>query len=98
MKRLAPFYSINHELDFLMPSLKPVDLVLNIKRLNIYVYRSPIDAPVRTSFGTMVDRPAVLIRIEDGVLDALFEQQIDAMTNDFLTVISSQPANERDIV
>ena len=66
MKRLAPFYSINHELDFLMPSLKPVDLVLNIKRLNIYVYRSPIDAPVRTSFGTMVDRPAVLIRIEDG--------------------------------
>ncbi len=29
------------------------------------VYRAPITTPIRTSFGTMHDRPAVLIRVED---------------------------------
>ena len=29
------------------------------------MFRAPIDAPVRTSFGIMYDRPAVLVRLED---------------------------------
>lgn len=35
-------------------------------RARIFVHRIPIEAPVRTSFGTMLDRPSVLLRIEDG--------------------------------
>jgi len=40
-----------------------------LARLDAYVFRAPIHAPVRTSFGTMTDRPAVLIRLtdEDGI-------------------------------
>jgi L-alanine-DL-glutamate epimerase-like enolase superfamily enzyme len=34
-------------------------------RLTAHVYRAPIDTPVRTSFGVMRDRPAVLVRAED---------------------------------
>jgi L-alanine-DL-glutamate epimerase-like enolase superfamily enzyme len=34
-------------------------------KVQAYVYRAPIDEPVRTSFGVMRDRPAVLVRIED---------------------------------
>src|SRR3989337_1847719 len=34
-------------------------------RAEIFLYRAPIATPVRTSFGTMVDRPSVLIRLED---------------------------------
>jgi len=36
-----------------------------IKRAEIFVFRAPIDEPVRTSFGVMQDRPAVLLRLED---------------------------------
>jgi L-alanine-DL-glutamate epimerase-like enolase superfamily enzyme len=36
--------------------------IANVRAL---VYRVPITTPIRTSFGTMHDRPAVLIRIED---------------------------------
>jgi D-galactarolactone cycloisomerase len=36
-----------------------------IARLDAYVLRWPVKVPVRTSFGTMHDRPAVLVRIED---------------------------------
>ncbi|MDN3516473.1 mandelate racemase/muconate lactonizing enzyme family protein [Aquisalimonas lutea] len=36
-----------------------------LTRLDVHVFRAPIDTPVRTSFGTMTDRPAVLVRIED---------------------------------
>lgn len=36
-----------------------------IKKIQIVVYRVPIATPVRTSFGTMYDRPAVLLRLED---------------------------------
>lgn len=31
----------------------------------VFVFRAPIESPVRTSFGTMHDRPAVLLRLED---------------------------------
>lgn len=36
-----------------------------LARLEVHVFRAPIETPVRTSFGTMTDRPAVLVRIED---------------------------------
>ena len=36
-----------------------------IARLQALVLRWPVREPVRTSFGTMLDRPAVLVRIED---------------------------------
>lgn len=39
----------------------PVRLV----KLQAFVFRVPIDEPVQTSFGTMHDRPAVLVRAED---------------------------------
>ncbi|MFC1534951.1 mandelate racemase/muconate lactonizing enzyme family protein [Thermodesulfobacteriota bacterium] len=38
---------------------------ISIRRLETFVFRAPIDIPVKTSFGVMNDRPAVLIRIED---------------------------------
>ncbi|MEO5881489.1 MAG: mandelate racemase/muconate lactonizing enzyme family protein [Caldimonas sp.] len=34
-------------------------------RLEAHVLRWPVKVPVRTSFGTMHDRPAVLVRVED---------------------------------
>jgi len=42
-----------------------VDSKIKIKRIEISVYRAPVETPVKTSFGVMSDRPAVLIRIED---------------------------------
>lgn len=36
-----------------------------ITRLETFVFRAPIDEPVTTAFGTMTDRPAVLVRLED---------------------------------
>lgn len=36
-----------------------------IVKADIYVFRAPIDIPVRTSFGVMHDRPAVILRLED---------------------------------
>lgn len=44
---------------------------LNIKSLEAQVYRVPVETPVRASFGTMRDRPAVVIRAED--FDGMFE-------------------------
>lgn len=38
---------------------------LTLARLQAFVLRCPIATPVRTSFGTMVDRPAVFVRAED---------------------------------
>ena len=38
---------------------------LAIARLQAFVLRWPVREPVRTSFGTMLDRPAVLVRVED---------------------------------
>lgn len=39
--------------------------VPTIARIQSYVYRYPLSAPVITSFGEMHDRPAVIVRIED---------------------------------
>jgi L-alanine-DL-glutamate epimerase-like enolase superfamily enzyme len=38
---------------------------LVITKAEIFVFRAPIEEPVRTSFGVMRDRPAVLLRLED---------------------------------
>lgn len=38
---------------------------VTIKKIEIFVLRAPVPTPVRTSFGTMHDRPAVLLRLED---------------------------------
>jgi D-galactarolactone cycloisomerase len=38
---------------------------LGLERIEAKVYRVPIGTPVRTSFGTMRDRPAVLVRVVD---------------------------------
>ena len=37
-----------------------------LARIEAHVLRWPVTVPVRTSFGTMHDRPAVLVRVEDG--------------------------------
>jgi L-alanine-DL-glutamate epimerase-like enolase superfamily enzyme len=36
-----------------------------LARIEAHVLRWPVKVPVRTSFGTMHDRPAVLVRVED---------------------------------
>ena len=36
-----------------------------IARIEAHVLRWPVREPVRTSFGTMLDRPALLVRVED---------------------------------
>lgn len=46
--------------------MKPLPLSpLSPVRLEAFVFRCPIATPVRTSFGTMHDRPAVFVRVED---------------------------------
>ena len=42
-----------------------VDRSLRIRRIEALVYRYRLDQPVRTSFGTMQDRPCLLVRLED---------------------------------
>jgi len=44
--------------------VSPVDPA-PITRAEIFVFRAPISTPIRTSFGTMHDRPAVILRLED---------------------------------
>ncbi|MCF8041304.1 MAG: mandelate racemase/muconate lactonizing enzyme family protein [Desulfarculaceae bacterium] len=41
--------------------IEPSDIV----QVDTYVFRAPIDNPVKTSFGVMHDRPALLLRVED---------------------------------
>ena len=43
----------------------PAPLPAAIARVEAFVLRWPVSVPVRTSFGTMLDRPAVLVRVED---------------------------------
>jgi L-alanine-DL-glutamate epimerase-like enolase superfamily enzyme len=38
---------------------------IKLSRIEAQVYRVPLDIPVKTSFGSMYDRPAVLVRVED---------------------------------
>ena len=40
------------------------DLSVSITRAEFFVLRAPCETPVRTSFGTMLDRPAVYVRLE----------------------------------
>jgi len=40
-------------------------VTLDIRNVTPFVYRCPLDEPVTTSFGTMRDRPMVLVRVED---------------------------------
>ena len=40
-------------------------LIRAIARIEVHVLRWPVREPVRTSFGVMHDRPAVLVRVED---------------------------------
>lgn len=54
-----------------MPSVHPANpspaessVAFNLARLQVHVLRWPVDTPVQTSFGTMLDRPAVLVRAE----------------------------------
>lgn len=37
----------------------------HLARIQVYVFRVPIETPVATSFGVMLDRPALLLRVED---------------------------------
>ena len=37
-----------------------------LRAAEVFVFRAPIESPVRTSFGIMHDRPAVILRVEDG--------------------------------
>ena len=52
-----------------MTSVHPLpplpEIPVRIARLDAIVLRCPIETPVRTSFGTMRDRPAVFVRVED---------------------------------
>jgi D-galactarolactone cycloisomerase len=49
----------------LQPETVPHDSAPRIADLRTFVFRAPVAVPVRTSFGTMSDRPMVLVRIED---------------------------------
>ncbi len=39
--------------------------MVTLQRIETWTYRVPLQRPVRTSFGTMRDRPAVLVRLTD---------------------------------
>jgi len=41
------------------------DTAIRLRSVEAFVFRCPIDTPVRTSFGVMTDRPAVLVRVVD---------------------------------
>ncbi len=49
----------------LNPLMPLPNSALNIAKVEAFVYRAPIDIPVRTSFGVMHDRPAVFARVTD---------------------------------
>ena len=42
----------------------PQTAPLRVDRLTASVYRAPVERPVRTAFGAMTDRPAVIVRAE----------------------------------
>jgi L-alanine-DL-glutamate epimerase-like enolase superfamily enzyme len=48
-----------------MADSNPPDLSLRPVRVDVHVLRHRVAVPVRTSFGVMLDRPAVLVRVED---------------------------------
>lgn len=46
-------------------SPEEADCAVVLAKAEAYVFRAPIAKPLRTSFGTMFDRPSVLVRLED---------------------------------
>lgn len=52
------------------PDTSALNLGIDLQSLQAYVFRCPSPVPVRTSFGTMHDRPALLVRAEttDGAI------------------------------
>lgn len=52
-------------LDFLLPKFSDVDESFTITRATPIVMRVPCPVPVQTSFGTMLDRPALFLELED---------------------------------
>ncbi|MGB7286678.1 MAG: mandelate racemase/muconate lactonizing enzyme family protein, partial [Salaquimonas sp.] len=51
--------------DWLPSELKEASISLDIIKAEAFVMRASCAVPVRTSFGTMHDRPAVFVRLED---------------------------------
>jgi len=51
--------------DLLLPKFANVDLSLTIIKASPIIMRVPCPVPVQTSFGTMFDRPAVFLELED---------------------------------
>jgi D-galactarolactone cycloisomerase len=47
-----------------MAASLPQTAPLRVERLSVAVYRAPVAQPVRTAFGEMTDRPAVIVRAE----------------------------------
>ena len=45
---------------------REITLPASLARIEAHVLHWPVRVPVRTSFGTMRDRPAVLVRVEEG--------------------------------
>ena len=41
------------------------NLEFDVDKIDVFVFRTPADPPVQTSFGIMRDRPAVLLRVRD---------------------------------
>ena len=42
---------------------------LRISKLDALLFRAPIEEPLRTSFGVLTSRPALLVRAEDADVD-----------------------------
>ena len=51
---------------------------LVIRRVTARVFRCPLEQPVTTSFGTMLDRPMVLVEVEDDQADRP-RRRVDAL-------------------
>ncbi|MDB5799040.1 MAG: Mandelate racemase/muconate lactonizing protein [Paucimonas sp.] len=45
--------------------LPAIGAALHIAQVDAFVFRAPVKQPVRTAFGVMHDRPAVLVRVRD---------------------------------
>ena len=39
--------------------------MIKIQQVETFVYRYPLETPVQTSFGTMTDRPMVIVKLTD---------------------------------
>ena len=55
----------NHFSGFLSEFKEEAVWGISISRVETFLFRAPIRVPVKTSFGQMNDRPALLLRVED---------------------------------